>query len=253
MHEAMLTKERVEREMGFANEIQKGFLPKSYPTVEGYEFWAFYHAAGQVGGDYYDFFPLPDGKMAVILGDVSGKGVPAALVMALAASAVRVALLMHPDDPIGAMNQINNSVEENTPDDRFITMAICIFDPVTHKMTIVNAGHMSPIIRRADGTIDEPADERVSGLPVGVMDNYDYESVDTELAPGERIVLFSDGISEAMNSKMEEYTMGRIRSLIKNTNEPSMKLGKILLKDVTKHVSGFKQSDDISLVVFGRG
>lgn len=252
LHQEMLKQDRVRRELGFAKEVQAGFLPKSMPQIPGYEFWAFYEAAGQVGGDYYDFVPLPNGNHAVILGDVSGKGVPAALMMAKASSDTKVALLTTSHAIDLAMGILNNSICSASLEDKFITMALCVINSKTHELTIVNAGHMSPMIMRADGAIDEPADETVSGLPIGVLEDYEYESVTTKLAPGETVVIFSDGISEAMNVKNETYGTERIRQKLRTVRLAPEPLGQFLLKDVRAHVAGHQQSDDISLVVFGR-
>lgn len=252
MHEAIVAQQRFQQELVYAQSIQRGLLPKKGPDVPGYQFWAYYESAGQVGGDYYDYIKMLNGKFAIILGDVSGKGVPAALVMAMASSEVKVGLLTYPADPAQAMNQINTNIEANTPEDRFITMVICVLDPAAHRLTIVNAGHMSPIIRRRDGSLEEPAGEDVSGLPVGVMSEYPYDSVHVDLGSGEQVVMYSDGISEAMDDSLKEYTIDRLREKVRAANLPAEELGPHLLRDVKAHVGGFKQSDDISMVVFGR-
>lgn len=252
MHSQILEQERAKRELGFAKEVQQGFLPRSMPKVPGYKFWAFYEAAGEVGGDYYDFVRLPDGKLAAILGDVSGKGVTAALIMAKASSDTKVALLTAGGDIGHAMFEINNAVTESTPDDKFITMVICVIDPKTHTMQIVNAGHMSPMIRRADGTVEEPTSSAQTGLPCGILEDYTYSAIETKLNPGEQVVLFSDGISEAMNAKNEDYGIGRLKQRLASVNLSPDKLGEYILKDVRSHVAGHKQSDDITLVVFSR-
>lgn len=251
MHQDSLQQERIQRELNFAKEVQTGFLPHSMPDVPGYSFWAFYEAAGQVGGDYYDFQTLPNKKLAAILGDVSGKGVPAALMMAKVSSDTKVALLTSPD-PVSAMQRINDAVCAAALEDKFITMALCLIDQSLQRMAIVNAGHMSPIIRRANGTLDEPADEKVSGLPLGVMEGYEYEVVETHINAGDLVVIYSDGVNEAMNAENDAYGTDRLRALIQSLDLPPNQMGPRLIKDVREHVAGHKQSDDITMVVFAR-
>jgi phosphoserine phosphatase RsbU/P len=252
MHEETLVQERMNRELSLARDVQRSFLPTQMPSKEPLRFWAFYEAAGAVGGDYYDFINLPTGATAVMLGDVSGKGVPAALLMAKASSDAKVGLLTHPNDPCQAMSHLNNAICAANLEGKFMTTALCVVDPETTKMQIVNAGHMSPIIRRANGALDEPADPDRSGPPVGVVEEYPYEVVETELGPGEVVVIFSDGISEAMNAASQDYTTDRIREIIRKSPIDATKLGEALLVDVRRHVAGWKQHDDMTLVVVSR-
>lgn len=253
MHSEILGQERIQRELGFARDVQAGFLPQSMPKFEGYNFWAYYEAAGMVGGDYYDFLKLPNGSQAVIVGDVSGKGVPAALFMARVTSEARVALLMNPEKPADAMAAINNAICGAAIPDKFITLAICLIEPEGKKMVIVNAGHMSPVIRRSDGKLDEPAGEGITGLPIGVLEDFSYESIEVEILPNNDVVLYSDGINEAMDSAQNQYGMDRLRNKIKQLNVPPSQLGEAIVRDVNEHVAGYKQSDDMTLVVFSRG
>lgn len=250
MHAQILNQERVRRELVFAKEVQQGFLPRQMPKLPGYEFWAYYEAAGEVGGDYYDFVKLPNGRFAAILGDVSGKGVTAALIMAKASSDIKVALLSNADDIGRAMYEINNALCESTPEDKFITLVICVIDPVTQNIQIVNAGHMSPLLRRADGTVEEPTSSQTTGLPCGILEDSPYSVTEVSLNPGDTMVLYSDGISEAMNAKNEDYGIPRLKQRLGSVNLPPAKLGEFILKDVRSHVAGHKQSDDITMVIF---
>ncbi|QDU60922.1 Phosphoserine phosphatase RsbU [Planctomycetes bacterium Pan216] len=252
MHEDVLRQQRTEQELAFARRVQTAFLPQEMPELDGYSFWAYYEAAGQVGGDYYDFVKLSNGNQAVILGDVSGKGVPAALMMSKVTSDTKVSLLSLADNPPEAMGRINNAICSAGLDDRFITMAICVIDPTTHKITMVNAGHMSPMILKLDGSVAEPAGDDIAGLPAGVMDDFDYESTEVVLEPGETVVLFSDGVDEAMNSKNEQYGLVRLREVVASGPRVPGELGPHILADVQKHVAGYKQSDDMTMVAFGR-
>jgi serine phosphatase RsbU (regulator of sigma subunit) len=253
LHKEMVKQARLQKEIDIARDVQCSFLPKSTPDVEGYGFWAYYLAAGKVGGDFYDFLRLPNGKQAVLLGDVSGKGIPAALMMAKASTVCKVALLNHPDNLADAMHAINNEVCDVSVQAAFITLAICLIDPRTHEITLGNAGHMSPVFRRADGTIEEPADENIRGYPLGVERDFRYRTHATPLKPGESVLLFSDGVSEAMNCRGELYSSERIhRHLAGLSGAGPAELGKTLVEDVRRYLGDCDQNDDISLVVFRR-
>lgn len=252
LHEEILNQDRMRQELAFANQVQKGFLPTSAPKVSGYDFWSYYEAAGQVGGDYYNYVSLPNGRYAIIVGDVAGKGVPAALLMAKASSDSKVALLTYSEDLGKAMAQINNAICETNLEDKFITMVMCVLDSTRNRMSVVNAGHMSPIIRRAQGGIEEPVDENVTGLPIGVLEDYEYQTVEVDIFPGDAVILFSDGINEAMNERGEQYTIPRIRRTLATSVLTAAILGDRLLDDINKHVGDAKQYDDMTLVVFTR-
>jgi serine phosphatase RsbU (regulator of sigma subunit) len=252
LHEETLSQERINRELRLARDVQRSFLPQKEVKVDGLEFWAFYEAAGAVGGDYYDYFKLPNGKATILLGDVSGKGVPAALLMAKASSDAKVALITHADDLAAATGQLNNAICAANLEGRFMTLAMCLVDPKTWTLEIANAGHMSPIVRRGDGKLDEPADPDHSGLPIGIADEYPYETVVAQLQAGDCVVIYSDGISEAMNQAGQEFTADRIREIVRSGAADAAELGKKLLDDVQKHVNGWKQHDDMTLVVFRR-
>jgi sigma-B regulation protein RsbU (phosphoserine phosphatase) len=253
LHKESLQRAKLEREMDIAQDVQRNFLPRAMPEVPGYEFWAYYLAAGKVGGDYYDFLRLPHGNQAVLLGDVSGKGVPAALMMAKASAVCKVALLSHPQNVARAVWEINNEICEASTGGTFLTLILCVVDPRTQEITIANAGHMSPMFRRGDGTIEQPAESDVRGLPLGIVRDFSYGTISTPLAAGESVLLYSDGISEATNTRDELYSDERILEQLRRTEGNSAaEIGQALLEDVRRHAAGCEQSDDISLVVFRR-
>jgi len=253
LHREMLKQAKLQREMDIAQDVQRNFLPQSTPELEGYSFWAYYQAAGKVGGDYYDFLRLPNGNQAVLLGDVSGKGVPAALMMAKASAVCKVALLNHPDRIAHAVNVINNEICDASVGARFMTLVLAVINPNTHEVTLANAGHMSPIFCRADGAIHEPAGSNVRGYPLGIVREFPYKTMSTSLGPGETVVLFSDGISEATNSHDELYSVERVgERLGKMEGRGAAEIGQALIEDVRRHAAGCQQADDISLVVFRR-
>ena len=253
LHKQMMKQAKLQREMDIAQEVQKNFLPQTTPELEGYEFWAYYLAAGKVGGDYYDFLRLPNGNQAVLLGDVSGKGVPAALMMAKASAVCKVALLSNPDDVPLAIGEINNEICAASVNATFLTLVLCVIDPNTNEITLANAGHMSPMFRRADGTVDEPAESNVRGYPLGIARDYEYRTISTPLAAGEAVVLFSDGISEAEDTNDKLYSVERVgEQLGRAAGKAAADIGQALIDDVRRHAAGREQSDDISLVVFRR-
>lgn len=253
LHDEILRQSRLQRELELAEQVQHDFLPRSAPQLDGYRFWAYYLAAGKVGGDYYDFLTLPNGNQAALLGDVSGKGVPAALRMAKASAMCKVALLSHPDDIGQATAAVNREICRTAVRGGFITLVLCVIDPRTHELTTANAGHPSPLLRRPDGTVVELAHHTLSGLPLGINHDQVYQTSTVVLEPGDVVALYSDGISEAESPAGDLYSRERVRKLIAaEQGRPPVETGKALIDDVRRHMGEREQADDISLVVFGR-
>lgn len=253
LHREVIRHTRVQKELDFAREVQQKLLPRTMPELEGYGFWAYYEAAREVGGDFYDFLRLPNGHEAVLLGDVAGKGVPAALMMSKVSTLSKVALLSYPDSLSDAMYTLNNEVCDAGFEMSFVTIEVCVIDPETHEVTVANAGHLAPMFCRADSTVDMAVGEQVRSHPLGIDHNVAYPADRTQLAPGESVVLLSDGISEAMNSAEETYSIKRIRDqLSRSPGEEPAQLGRMLLEDVGRHMARREQDDDVSLVVFRR-
>ncbi|MEX2170018.1 MAG: SpoIIE family protein phosphatase [Pirellulales bacterium] len=250
MHEQAIEQRAVQRDLELARQMQRGLLPAAPPKVPGYSFFDYYQSARQVGGDYYDYVLLPDGRFAVIVGDVAGKGVAAALLMARLSSDVRFSLASE-RDPAQAVRQINRSFLEHDWEDRFVTMIVAVVDPREHQLTIVNAGHMAPLLRSIDGKVEELGED-LAGLPLGVADGYEYESCIRMLEPGDCVTIYTDGFSEAMNAKRELYGTERLTCQIAVSNIKVAELGQRVLGDVSKFVDGFAQSDDMCLACFGR-
>ncbi len=245
-----IEKQKQDNEMRIASDVQRALLPESLPHVDGYEFYASYDSAQAVGGDYYDCIMLDEDHICVSFGDVAGKGVPGAIIMSRMASVVQNTMaFVH--DVEQAVTAINNHMCANAVEGRFVTYVLAVIDLKTHEMTLVNAGHMSPIIRKPDGSITE-FDEDTIGLPIGVMEDYPFEVVKHTIAPGEMVVVFTDGVDEAMNPEGELYTMDRLRDFIKNGPGRADEMGKAILADVRKHANGRPQNDDITIMSFGR-
>lgn len=243
-------KQKQDNEMNIARNVQHALLPEHLPQVEGYQFFASYDSAQAVGGDYYDIITTKDGRVWLAFGDVAGKGVPASLVMSRMSSVVR-STSEFVTDAAEAVSRINDHMCARAVEGRFVTFVLVILDMKTHIMSVVNAGHMSPMIRKPDGSIEEFSEEQV-GVPVGVIEGFPYEKVERLISPGETVVIYTDGVSEAMNPKNELYTMERLRELVKKGDRQPSKLGPVIREDVRKHANGREQNDDITLMVFGR-
>ena len=252
LHQSVVNQATVERELALATEVQMNFLPKTYPEIPGYSFCAFYEPARQVGGDYYDFIPLPGGKVAITTGDVAGKGVPAALLMAKVSSDTRFLLLTQPNSAV-AITKLNEFMQGTGLIDRFITLESMVLDPETHEVTIVNAGHMSPVIyRKATGELTEALGRDDGGLPLGVLDSYEYESYSIHLEPGDVLVTFSDGLTEAPNQQNEEFQMERLYEALRSGPTTPEAMVNRLVEAVKLHSQGMKAHDDLTVVAFGR-
>ncbi|MGO8746304.1 MAG: SpoIIE family protein phosphatase [Thermoguttaceae bacterium] len=253
LHHEAVRQTRLRKELEFAREVQQSILPKAMPLVPGYDFWAFYQAADEVGGDYYDFFSFPQGSQAVLLGDVSGHGVPAALLMARAAALCRGALMSHPPSVEDAIAMMNQEICATAVPGSFITLGLCVIDPAKHEVTVASAGHPPPIFRRSDGRVEELPSDAVAGLPLGVLTEAEYISCSVNLGPGDCLALFSDGITEATDAEDKQYGLEGVRGLLRATRGKSpAEIGRALIEDVERHARNAQQQDDITLVVLGR-
>jgi serine phosphatase RsbU (regulator of sigma subunit) len=237
------------RELGTAKQVQLQFLPQRRPVVEGYRFYDYYQPADEVGGDYFGYIPLSDGRLALAIGDVAGKGVSAALLMAHFSAEVRYCLATKPT-PAEAVSQLNQDLSEELANYHFVTFALCVLDPAAHRLTLVNAGHLPPL-RRRGGAIEELGDG-AGGLPLGCDAKRGYEQVEMELDAGDTIILYTDGISEAMNAQGKIYGSARLREAIARAPAGVEQVGQTLLDDVRRFIRGRLQSDDICLVCIER-
>lgn len=249
MHEKALLQQALERDLQLANDVQTGFLPSNPPELSEYEFYQYYHPANHVGGDYYDYIQLSDERIAVIVADVVGHGVAAALMMAKLSAETRFALASQPNLS-AAINQLNDSLSAIATD-RFVTLIAVLLDPNTHTATMVNAGHMSPMHRHADGSVDEPIEEEAD-LPLGVMEGVEYEQVEVTLQAGDTLTMYTDGINEAMNSSDDEYGMDAIRKLAQEKDTSAQELGETIIADVRQFIGKSAQFDDMCLVCLRR-
>jgi serine phosphatase RsbU (regulator of sigma subunit) len=251
VHNAQLRLDRKEREMAMARDVQLHFLPQRRPQVPGYRFFHYYQPAQEVGGDYYGYVPLPQGRLAVAVGDVSGKGVPAALLMARLCSDVR-ACLTESAAPAEALTRLGQEHLEPLLGGRFVTLAIVVLDPLRHELTMVNAGHPAPLVRRAATRDVVELGVDYKGLPLGFSARQPYEQCTTRLEPGDMVLMATDGLSDAHNAAEELYGWERVRDMLANGPGDVELLGEVLLQHVEGFVKDQPQSDDMCLVCFGR-
>ncbi len=245
-----MAKQKQDKEMGIARNVQQALLPEKLPSVPGYQFFASYDAAQAVGGDYFDCFMIGEDKVCVSFGDVAGKGVPGALIMSRMSSVVQNTMTFT-DDVSVAIQRINDHMCHNMVEGRFVTYILGVIDLKTNKLSMTNAGHMSPVIRKADGSIEEMSDDS-TGVPVGIMAGYPYEVIERQIDPGDIFTLVTDGVDEAMDPAGNLYGKERVIDFIRNGSADPEQLGKEMLADVRAHANGRAQNDDITIMVFGR-
>jgi serine phosphatase RsbU (regulator of sigma subunit)/pSer/pThr/pTyr-binding forkhead associated (FHA) protein len=250
LHEIAMHEEVMRRELALAHKVQQGLLPATPPQLEGYEFFDFYEPAQQLGGDYFDYIPLQDGTLAAALADVSGKGIAAALLMARLSAEVRYCLASFAD-PAAAMERLNAVFCESRWEDRFVTMVLAVLDPLRHEVSIVNAGHLAPLVRHASGEV-EAVGQQISGLPLGVEGQCRYEPLRVPLAPGDSLVLYTDGLPDAVNPEGQWYGSDRIRAQLEREAGCAAALCQRLLGDIRRFVGNRPQSDDMCLTCVRR-
>ena len=247
--DARLQRERLERELELATEIQQRFQPSGPPTVEGYEFQGISFSCYEIGGDYYDFIERHDGSMLVALGDVSGKGTAAALLMSSLHASIHAQVAA--ETPLDhTITAINKYLVENTPANRFVTLFVAELTPATGDLKYINAGHNPPLVGHADGTIEQLAS---GGLPLGIMDFAEYEVGQIVMKPGDVLVIYSDGVSEANNLAEEEFGMDRLIEVIKSNITRSASAIRDKVESALSEFTGTAApNDDITLVIVKR-
>jgi serine phosphatase RsbU (regulator of sigma subunit) len=248
MHERLLRQQRMERDLQLARQVQESFLPRSLPEAEGLEFAATYKAALEVGGDFYDLIPLADGRIGVVVGDVAGKGMPAALLMARMSSDVRFFALNEPN-PGAVLRRVNDRLCEMNPEGSFVTVIYGTLDPVTRLFRMANAAHPPPVLRKASGEAVEVTS--CTNFPIGAVEGAEFEEESFTIGRGEFLAIFSDGVTEAMNEKKELFGTERLlRAAVRPAADVKEYMGNIL-SQVQAHVQDAYQSDDLTLVCFG--
>jgi serine phosphatase RsbU (regulator of sigma subunit)/pSer/pThr/pTyr-binding forkhead associated (FHA) protein len=252
LHDQMVARAGLERDLRLAHQVQMSFLPKKLPVLAGYEFFSHYESAQEVGGDYYDFVPLPGPRLGIALGDVAGKGVPAALLMAKVSSDARFCMLTE-NAPADVVFRLNQLMQEAGMIDRFVTLALGLLDPARHQVDFVNAGHFPPLIfRKSTGKIEEATDRAAAGFPLGVADGVPYNAMAVDLQPGDCVAMFTDGVTEAKNRAEAEFRLDGAKAALAGGPMTASAIGNRLIAAVKQHAVGCKQHDDITVVCFGR-
>jgi serine phosphatase RsbU (regulator of sigma subunit)/pSer/pThr/pTyr-binding forkhead associated (FHA) protein len=248
LHSQLLRRERLEQDLRNARRIQNSFLPKEPPDVGGYEFVDWYGTALEVGGDFYDFIELPDDEVLVVVGDVSGKGIPAALMMAQMASNVRFLAGVRPE-PAALLGKLNQ-VALSTAPDMFVTVLVMFVNCRQHTVRLSNAGHCYPVLRKADGQVERI--EGGNGFPIGITQDAEFPVANFSIAPGSIVCAFSDGIIEAMDEEGQTFGYKRLSSSMAEADGSPEEVVKNIQRAIREHAGNAAQSDDLTLVCFGR-
>ncbi len=250
LFEETLEKQRLEEELNVARTIQKKLLPKKLPEISGYDIYGMNNSSQQVGGDYFDVIQIDENHIALAIGDVSGKGVPASLLMANLQAALRV--MMTPDMNLAeVVAKLNNLIHSNTGLDKFITFFIGILDTVTHTLTYVNAGHNNPVHLSIDREIKFLD---VGGIILGILPKYSYQTGQISLEPGDLVFTYTDGVNEAIDANGEEWGEEPLYELIKSTS-PKMPVREIvekILHAIKTFAGNEPQADDVTMLAFRR-
>ena len=240
-------RQRAEHDLRVARSIQQASLPKEVPTLEGWQIAPYYQPAREVGGDFYDFHLLPEGRLGLVVGDATGKGVPAALVMSTTCGMLRLAAQSH-SSPAEMLRGVNEVLFPNIPSNMFVTCFYAILDPGSGHLLYANAGHDLPYLHR-NGDAEEL---RARGMPLGLMPSMRYEEKETILHSGEAALLYSDGLVEAHDPQGGMFGFPKLRALVAEHGE-KRSLGNLLLEELYSFVGeGWEQEDDITLLTLRR-
>jgi phosphoserine phosphatase RsbU/P len=244
-------REKLNREIEIAREVQERLFPQHLPEISGLDYFGRCRTALGVGGDYYDFLALPDGKLGVALGDVSGKGIAAALTMASLQASLRADAMRAGNDIAGLITRVNAMLYDASTEDRYATLFYAQYDPATHRLSYVNAGHCPPILVRC--AANHAAVERLDqagGTVVGLLPECAYEQAEVSLSPGDLLVIYTDGFSEAMNPNFEEWGDERLMQAIASCNGlPARDAITRIMQSADAFAAGAPQSDDMTLVI----
>lgn len=240
----------IQEEMRMAREIQLNLLPGNTPSIPGFQIAATNIPAKSVGGDYYDFLSLSSNKTGLCIGDITGKGMPAAMLMANLQAILR-SQAMNFEDCRKCLEKTNNQLFKNTDPTKFATLFYGILDPTANILEYANGGHDAPLLFREKGTKPEPLD--ATGLLLGMMENVDYQTSSITFHPGDTLLLYTDGITEAKNPEGQQFGLDRLCSLVKNNRtESPQSIAELILSEVKSHATDTAQSDDITLMLIQR-
>ncbi len=244
-----LMRQSIEQELRLARSIQQASLPQEVPTLEGWKITPYYQPAREVGGDFYDFHLLSGDRLGLVVGDATGHGVPAALVMSTTCGMLRaVSQASDSSSPGEMLRRVNEALVPSIPANMFVTCFYCILDPKSGSLRYANAGHDVPYLHR-NGAAEEL---RARGMPLGLMPGMSYEENETVLYGGEAALFYSDGLVEAHDPEGEMFGFPRLQALIAEHAEKES-LEEALLEELYSFVGeGWKQEDDITLLTLRR-
>ncbi len=249
LHRQALEKERLEREIELAADIQRRLLPTAFPVVEGFELAGWSRPARHVGGDFYDLMRLKQGGVGAVLADVSGKGLPAALMVSTIHSALRLLVDREGIGP-GLVQHLNRHIAASTAPNKFITLLVAELDPASSEVRYVNAGHNPGLVVGSDGGVRELGS---GGLPLGLFGETSYESGHLHLDPGDLLCVYSDGLTECESPSDEEFGVSRLIDLLRSSgNRPLSEVIRTVDTAVTDFAQGLDQGDDQTLILLRR-
>ena len=254
MHREEVERRRLERELEVARSIQLGLLPKWMPVLQGWEFAVHYEAARQVGGDFYDAFALPgeSGEYGIVVADVADKGVPAALIMAAGRTLIR-GIALDGKRPAAVLEIANRLLLEDNDSGLFVTCVFARLNPATASLTFANGGHMRPLHVTSGGGVEEL---KSAGIALGVFGKIALEEVQITLAPGDTVVLYADGVTDAVDASLESFGMARLRETLGTAasagQSSPVELVSAVRQAVEDFVSGAEQADDLTIFALGR-
>jgi serine phosphatase RsbU (regulator of sigma subunit)/predicted ester cyclase len=250
LEQERMERERIEQELRVARSIQQASLPNEVPTLEGWQISPLYQPAREVGGDFYDFHLLSGGRVGLVVGDATGKGVPAALVMSTTCGMLRaVSQALDSSSPGEMLQRVNEALVPSIPDNTFVTCFYAILHPKNASLRYANAGHDLPYLNRRGGAAEEL---RARGMPLGLMPKMSYEEGEVTLGKDQGVLFYSDGLVEAHDSQREMFGFSRLRALVAKHGEERA-LGNILLEELYSFVGeGWDQEDDITLLTLRR-
>jgi serine phosphatase RsbU (regulator of sigma subunit) len=242
-------RERIEQELRVARSIQQASLPKEVPTIEGWQISPFYQPAREVGGDFYDFHLLSGDRLGFVVGDATGKGVPAALVMSTTCGMLRAVSQASGSSPGEMLERVNKALVPSIPDNMFVTCFYAILDPKSASLSYANAGHDLPYLWRGG----ECEELRVRGMPLGLMPGMSYEEKEIVLERGDSAHFYSDGLVEAHAPNREMFGFPRLRVLVAEHGGEEKSLEEALLEELYSFVGeGWEQEDDITFLTLRR-
>jgi serine phosphatase RsbU (regulator of sigma subunit) len=250
-HAEMMAFHKTQQELEFAGRIQTSFLPVDIPQSDNYQISATLVSARQTSGDFYDFIPLDDGLIGLVVADVSDKGTGAALYMAMSRTLIRTYAMESGTLPDVALTRANDRLRNDTDSDQFVTLIYGVLDPATGLLTYANAGHNPGyLLRAADGQVVNLTN---TGIPLGMFEDMEWKRAQVQFEPGDVLLLYSDGVPEAQNLAKEEFGDDRLQTVGgDNITRPAQEIQEIIISSMDDFVGEAPQFDDITLMVISR-